>query len=569
MRGTLAAAILLAVALQASGAMALCLPEDVGDLGLQTRLAPSPEPAVPKALQGAFVFDASLGMAGFVRDNERGQGEPLFRKVVLAAWEAFSKVKGRALAGETGGFVLWKDDLYENGDWNRILETCTAKFSSSSSNPRTCARTSYPRETSVFLNDANLKGFLTSLATGKSISLKTANGSRTTTIDPQRDLVVFVTDLQNQTPKRGATELGQRLVEVAEKEGVSVVVAPFRSPFHGRIYDLPTGESHKDQFGALQPFFVIAMGPASSVSTFERSFRREARLQGVTGAGAQTSQVRRPLSVPAVPPLPDWSHRDRLEPLEGSLAAGLEWDTVPLADGGSLPRLRISRDRLKSLAFNDDSLVRLSVSTLSDRAAGVEQRFCWRRAGMGETGPAVCPLDDGSPVQTWTGELRPSVWMVQPPVPGPIHWAERAYAFVFDEDNPAGCGSVGKQDWQRATAPIEASLLLEAESDVAARIKLQPIDPAAWESAGGVLQPKDLFFISLRLTLDTVREDRDDSWLDSRAGWSFSASAAAPADKGLGVGVLNGFVAQLKGTNPSDPLPGFIAHHGLLIEILE
>lgn len=219
----------------------------------------------------AFVVDISLGMAGFIRKTSGQHEKMLFGDIVVAAKDAYADLKsgyGFRSKSESGVYALNDTKTVEFDLINNALAPCQKDMSD-----RKNCKQDVNGNTTGFHGKSNIVSLLDRLGGkdgGAADVLSTQNGKIS-----EADLFVLVTDLQNESNRKGAGQLGELLRKIIVASNVTVAVFPFLSHYSGYIYDLPNLDAAYKLENGRQPFFIVVVGSENIVFEFVDIFNQK------------------------------------------------------------------------------------------------------------------------------------------------------------------------------------------------------------------------------------------------------------------------------------------------------
>lgn len=589
-------ALLSVLVLLGGGAGAVCLPGGTKDFNIQDAPKLNKEIEVTSAAMAALVLDGSVGMAGFTQGPGADHPKRIFKQVVSAAWMA---IPGSVEELTTPrGYVLVKNTLHRAEDYERLLGHCNTNPAPGYAG---CTREAGLSQATLFKSDANINLLFASLNDRARLrsferDLFAADG-----FDLERDLLLVVTDLQNNAEKEGAGQLGKFLSELlSEREETAVMLAPFRSIFSGSVYDLPGYEAGNFLMlkEKVQPFFIVAVGPPGVLQSFHEAFLRALSVQKLPlGKLVDAGLAQWPMMTTRTAGLPQWDGRLHLHQAAQtrSEAAKVSELPHPVEPGSALPLIELPMATLQQADREPIELARLDLGTFRGETAhaknapkGAPTRVvCWE---SGAGGQRLCH-SDVSKEMTWTLKGMGG-WFRGPEVIGP----RRLFAdWLSGLWGPEG-DNCPAETWHRIPAnpragttaegrglrvPFGVALSLskdENETDFQAQasvlLDLSPSDRKAYFRGDELIVEFDFNLVPHVKTESQV-------WLREDRGWHLDSSKvpfgrtksedklSGLGDRLLGVGGLADFLRKVFSATPQAAAARFQSRHGVLVRFVD
>lgn len=529
-------------------AQSTCAPDGAVLVEDRVHRSPPVDQSIPKNGVGMFVVDISAGMSGFIRqpaDSENGipidADDMIFSNVVVLAQRAFSQVKNGHLlsAGtETDVFALDDTELRVLPNLAVVLASCKSKCSKSVDLPQ--KNSDYKAFSDR--SGSEVKSLLGQL--GTAMPLLPAPRA----IGPQ-DLVVIVTDLQNESVRIGAGELGELLSKLVARPGIDAAILPFRSSFSGTINDLPGIRGYPLSKG-LQPFFVIAVGGSGLVKEFVKSTRTELDAgappfpdliaSGMAQVPILTSSFRQGPELAAVPAESEkpaiWLRR---KPLDGQEAKG-----------EALRVLEVAIDRGQD-AEAQRPLTVIEVGSLGSGTADALGKSCWHILSAGEKVGGCGATEVDVPVEAHIWRQRQGVANV------PLILLSRIVSLFAWNNLPTGdcdtdtwtdLGPVTGRKNSGVNSPFYVDVALAPPSDVGRKLQLR-----IWLDPDHVaeLRRQDQYLIEIKAGAVSQWNKTSPPWLRSKEGWHIGLAEVSQDMQpkkdvfGIGVAGLDDFFTEL------------------------
>lgn len=544
-------AVFLAIWAAPSAAQTMCAP--VGAALELTSGVPVKEPTgtVRAGGRALFALDTSLGMTGFIRNSSADPDGMIFADVVGAATRAFAHVRSEQLRSDPSTSDVYalhtatrmgSSELVSFGNITSVLSPpCTASIS------QRCGRRIGSSRTLAFTDGASIRDFFAAL--GNPTSGFAPLGG--TPISPG-DLVVIVTDLQNESPKDGAGELGQILRRIVESREVAIAVHPFRSRFEGVIYDLP-GVSSLVLAKGEQPFMVIAVGGDQPVLAFSGAMVAEIGRAPVAGTAksfealVEEGRAKPPMIFRRSPPMPGFAAVRAAGKGQVQSDHRVEAMTLPVETGAGIEDRRILRVFVDREASADAPVLSLLLGTLEAPTEPDLWRFCVT-AGAAE----LCP---GAAQQTAIVQQR--AWPMRPEFPDLLEKLEvKVREMIGIAQASSACSGPG---WGEAIVGFDRS---DANrTPFFSQVRMEPsgggselwLDVYLDPGRRGVLEINDLWLLEAEFDAVLEAQPVTPAWLNSGGGWHVDLTGL-PRPPPIGIAGLQGFLRSLTAEPPPNEM---------------
>ncbi len=578
----------------AGGAGAVCLPSE----RFTIREAPEPKAAISpdEPEMAALVLDSSVGMAGFIQGDKADHPQRIFKSVVSAAWDAMdSSIDDRA---KPRGYALVNSRLLRAENYDGLLQHCEESAAPGSAG---CTRESTLSNAVLFNSDAHINRLFQSLSNPSQLRTFEKDLFARDGLDLKRDLLLIVTDLQNNAKDKGAEQLGEFLLPLLSKGGeTAVLVAPFRSIFSGSVFDLPGYDS--GHFVVLdekvQPFFVVGFGPPAVLQSFHAAFMRELSRSKLPLADlVEAGLAQWPMMTTQSAGQPWWEGRLQLvsSALDRRSLVAISELPHPADPERTLPVVELPVTVLSQAQGKTIELLRLDLGRFGGESAyaqdaprGAPTRMvCW---GNVEGDQKICLSDT-------TNELRWSLrglggWFRGPEVVGPRQIISDWLSGLWEPAKEA-CAA---RDWSLIPAKQTTAVPgkgPELDIPFGLRLSLSRDDHGRDYHAKGtlLLEPGpsdqqafyrgDELMLVFDLTLLPSSKADLQPWLEEGKGWHLNSTKVPShrtrendrpsglGDRLLGVGGLSNFLRQLFSGTPQLPVSEFQSRHGILVRFVE